>query len=456
MDPRSGVFHLWGANTKSERLARCFLRDERGGVLLPFGLALVALLGFAGLATEVASWYSVKRNLQNSADLGAASGAVALFYSTGLTAAQVDPYGKQEAKASVQEHGFNDANSTITMNIPPATGTYAAAKYDKKAIEVIVQQPAPALFSRLFLSTGPTIGARAVGLVSQASDCILSTNTSSKEALQIIGNAQVTANCGVAVNSSASGTKKNAGLYVQGNGKLTANSVYVDGSIGLNDPSATITTSGSQKQNTGATVADPYQLNITWPPSGTTITSVAFPVTGGGVITGDINPASGSTVELDNGIYYVEGNINLGANVTLKSTNATIIITRNSAGTYGTFNMGANSIVNLSATTDQNSTFFGVAIAQDNHAPQTSLDSNGNCSTTSPSNCNTFQGGPNASITGAIYFPTGYVQYQGTPSSSGCTQLIASIIALGGTAKFTNNCTNIAKQFGQWVISLAE
>jgi hypothetical protein len=355
----------------------------------------------------------------------------------------------------VQEHGFNDANSTITMNIPPASGPYAATKYDKKAIEVIVQQPAPSLFSRLFLSSGPTVGARAVGVITQAGDCILSLNTSVPEALQIIGNSQVTANCGVAINSSAGGTKKNAALYVQGNGKLTADLVYVDGSIGLNDPSATITSS-SQKQLTGGTVSDPYQLNITYPPTGTAITSVALPVTGGGVISGNINPASGSTVELDNGIYYVEGNINLGANVTLKSTNATIIITRNAAGTYGTFNMVANSTLNLSATTDTNSTFFGVAIAQDNHAPQASLDSNGNCSTSAPSNCNTFQGGPNASITGAIYFPTGYVQYQGTPSSSGCTQLIASLIALGGTAKFTNNCTNIAKQFGQYVIALAE
>src|SRR5579863_2440370 len=60
-----------------EKLA-AFRRSEGGNILMTFALSITVLAGAAGLGTEVASWYSTRRTMQNAADLGAAGGALFL------------------------------------------------------------------------------------------------------------------------------------------------------------------------------------------------------------------------------------------------------------------------------------------------------------------------------------------------------------------------------------------
>jgi hypothetical protein len=50
-------------------------RDRRGTVAVILALALFAIVGFAGLGTEVASWYYTKRAMQGAADSAASSAA---------------------------------------------------------------------------------------------------------------------------------------------------------------------------------------------------------------------------------------------------------------------------------------------------------------------------------------------------------------------------------------------
>jgi uncharacterized membrane protein len=170
------------------RLA-AFSRAEGGSVLITFALSITALLAAAGLGTEVASWYSLRRDMQNAADLGASSGAMSLKANyPGSTTG--DTYATKEAKGATGFHGYTTGTNgvTVTVNIPPASGTYATSAYAHLAIEVIVSKPVAPLFSGLFLSSGPTVTVRSVGLVTASgADCLVALDPTASAALYFQG-----------------------------------------------------------------------------------------------------------------------------------------------------------------------------------------------------------------------------------------------------------------------------
>ena len=51
------------------------MRNQRGAVLVTFAILLVALLGFAALATEAGRWYLVRSELSKAVDAAAMAGA---------------------------------------------------------------------------------------------------------------------------------------------------------------------------------------------------------------------------------------------------------------------------------------------------------------------------------------------------------------------------------------------
>jgi hypothetical protein len=54
-----------------------------------------------------------------------------------------------------------------------------------------------------------------------------------------------------------------------------------------------------------------------------------------------------------------------------------------------------------------------------------------------------FNGGSTENITGAIYAPTGQVEYAGGASTTtGCTQIVALTVTFTRNASFGNSCTN--------------
>ena len=76
------------ARADGHQLMRADRRGEHGQVVVVFALALVVLLGAAGLAFDVGRFYSERRFLQNSADAGALAAANALI--RGGTVAEAD------------------------------------------------------------------------------------------------------------------------------------------------------------------------------------------------------------------------------------------------------------------------------------------------------------------------------------------------------------------------------
>lgn len=454
-----------------EKLA-AFRRCEGGNVLMTFALSITVLLGAAGLGTEVASWYSLRRTMQNAADLGAAGGA--LFLKTYLASenSTYDGYAKNEAKSATAYHGFTNGsnNTTVTVNIPPLSGSYTGSSYQHLAVEVIVSQPATALFSGLFLSSGPTIRARAVGLVNVSNgDCLYSLNPTAAQAFSLSGTGTVNIDCGIAVDSNATASNcnnanqaSNASTYINGSATVTATSLTTRGNDCATG-SGSFTTPNTQ---TGTNPpANPYGTN--W---GTSASALTPPTGTANFGSFSDSPSSTSTLQpgiysdisitgtatLTSGVYFVEGgNVSLTGTVT--GTGVTLVLTGTSPGSssVGTMSLGAsNASINLTAPTS--GTYAGMAIIQDPNAAQDTFNGGGNCQT----NCNYMQGGPNTNITGVVYFPSGNLSFSGTPNlaSSGCLQILADTLNWSGTPSLlVNGCAGTGVDvFGPTVAELVE
>jgi len=439
--------------TPVSRLSR--LSDRRGAIAVTFAVAIAIVIGAVGLGTDAAMWYSSRRAMQNASDLGA-EGAIIVLKGNLPGSSNGDTYAKREATSAATVHGFPNSGSTaVTVNIPPLSSSYAGSSYNHLAAEVIISQPGPSFFSSIFMSGGTTISTRSVAVIDYSKgDCLLALSQHKAQAFSIAGNGTVNIDCGIAVNSDASsnGTAKNNAMYLQGSVSVTATSISVDGGIG--------TTGGASYSSpgpvsTGTTTADPYASTViptlvpgqlgtvssTIIETGDITSSMSF--SGGGTIKGNVN-LSNATLTLNSGIYYIDqGSISLGSNSSLTGSGATIILTSSAADAsgIGTFSMQSSTASVTLTAPDANSNLAtkGFAIIQDRLAATDTLANNGNCS----SNCNSFYGGPNSSITGAVYFPQGNLTYQGNPSvtSTGCLQLISDTFSWQGTPTlYVNAC----------------
>src|SRR5215469_15565573 len=118
-------------------LGKC-ARDQNGVTAVVAALGATAIIGFTGLAIDVASWEVTLRKMQGAADQAAiaaltaanASGSTANCPSTACT----------EAEAVAANYGFVNGQSsvTVTVNQPPTQGSHTTRS---AAVEVIISQP---------------------------------------------------------------------------------------------------------------------------------------------------------------------------------------------------------------------------------------------------------------------------------------------------------------------------
>src|SRR5256885_10680231 len=103
------------------------LRTRSGATAVAVAFALAAVLGFAGLGTEAASWYYTKRNMQSAADAAAASAGANLAMTLQRGGSVSSSQFTTDAQSIAAKYGFvNGSNSTtVTAEYPPLSGTYS-------------------------------------------------------------------------------------------------------------------------------------------------------------------------------------------------------------------------------------------------------------------------------------------------------------------------------------------
>ena len=408
------------------RLPATFVQDRSGAAAVPIAITFSLLVGFAALATEVAEWYSIRRTMQGAADSAAYSAALAKWSgasTSGFTSVATSVAGN---------YTFADGSNgvIVTVNNPPASGSYTA---DSNAVEVIISRPQPLQLAALFMQGTPTIHARAVATMNpNGSGCVMALDRG--DITDVFDNGNTTLNlnsCDLYVNSPS-----DSALTLKGQATINADAAYISGNYSTSGQASLNTTSGTF---TGVTPAnDPYadvgvpsysgcnqtnySLSGSSPP--TTLTPGSSGVM---VLCNGLSLSGGSSLTLSAGTYIIDGgSLSISGNSSISGTGITIVLTSSSGNNYATASISGGSNVNLTAPTS--GPMAGLAIYQDRNASQ--------------GGTNSFTGGTNQNIKGAIYFPNQAVTFNGGTSTGGamCTQLVALKITFNGNAAFNNNC----------------
>jgi hypothetical protein len=387
-------------------------KDERGTVAIMVALCAPVLLGIAALATDVASWQVAQKSMQGAADAAAYSAGIAYNKGDGTNLVT-------QAKAITAALGFTDGQSgvSVSVHVPPTSGNYTS---NPTAIEVIVQQAQPRFLSGLFLSSDPTVKARAVATIAATtgSGCMLALSSSADDAIKISGSATVNAPSCYIVSDSSSSTS----ISMNGNVSVNAACLVAVGTVA--------TTSGLTENNCttpkihAAAALDPYASvpeptvpgTVRTLPSASANSSVTLSP---GYYNGNVT-LNGTATFLP-GLYYINGNFSIQSSAIVTGTGVTFYI---KGGNDVSIAGGAT--VNFTAPTT--GATAGIVYFGDR---------------TTTSGNNHFSGGSNVSITGAVYFATQQVSYSGGASTgTGCTQLIGNTIKITGNSTFqTNACS---------------
>lgn len=128
---------------------RKFLRERKGAASVITALSSVAIVGFAGLATDVGSVYLEARRLQGTVDLAALAAMQNPQQAPILAAATVAGNRWAEGTRVVVTPGAYAADRTL-----PAAQRFQPNAGERNAVRVRVTSSAPVFFGRLFIPEG--------------------------------------------------------------------------------------------------------------------------------------------------------------------------------------------------------------------------------------------------------------------------------------------------------------
>jgi Flp pilus assembly protein TadG len=411
-------------------LLRRFHRDRSGSYVIIVGLAAPVMVGLVGLGTEYGLWMYTHQTAQSAADAAAFSAAQA--YSINGAGGSVGGIGGvtgsgqnvvTEANAIAASFGFTNGQNgvTVTVHRPPSTGAMSGAV---NGVEVIISQTQSRLFSALWNHNQVTIKARSVALGNSALGCVLALDRTVNKAALNSGGGTVNLNgCDLYDDSSDA-----AALYGGGSSIVVARQVGVVG--GVNDASAFTTTQGLLTHF--PVVPDPYyDVNV---PSfagcdKNNFSSKNAETINPGVYCNGMQFNAGTTVTFNPGVYYVDGgSFQVNGGASLLGTGVTIILTSstpNKASSWATASINGGATLAISAPTS--GALSGLVFFGDRRAPVGTTQK--------------FNGGMTQVLTGAVYFPTGAVQWSGgAGTSTNCTQVIGDTVNFTGGGALAVHC----------------
>jgi Flp pilus assembly protein TadG len=416
---------------------RHFWRDERANSLMLMGFALPFVIGAAGLGVHSMQLSLVKRQLQREADSAAMAGGYSLFQAQGNTAAVA-----QANKALTQNDLVPGATATITPGSFTTSGgtTYTSTMY----VQLVSTQATPLM--ALFGRSTSTISAEArAAIVPDGQVCFLALESGTHTGITFAGNSNINLGCGAGTNSISS----NAAVNVNGQPSVTATPIVAMGGI----PPSSAYANGTVLMSNHAELENPF-ANNSYNPDSTTVSNATCK---NGSNWNVIDVGSGTTVDsssgspyapgcygtinvqgtltLQPGTYYLANGANnaglqIGAQGHLTCTGCTFVLTSTTPGnanSFATMDINGGAEVDISASTG--GTYSGISIYRDSRA-------------SASNQCCTINGNSNSSLSGAFYFPSDTLTFNGTSGMTlSCFQMVALRLAFSGNAAITNTCT---------------
>ena len=382
-----------------------FRADRRANVAPIFALSLVPMLGFIGSAVDYSRANSIKSAMQAAAD------ATAL--NLVQNAASI-PSGDVSATAT------NIFNSLFSR--PGANNlTISASSTSGGTVTVSATASATADFMGVLGVSNIPIRSSAVAIKTPGDGfgCVLALNRTASGVITAQGSTVANLNgCSMYDNSSHA-----SAMTVGGSASITALSVGVVGGI-----SGNVTT--TQGVRTGVSpLPDPYAKVAVPFYSGCNETnfSAKNKVTiNPGVYCGGMQFNANADVTFNPGVYFVDrGNFQVNGGAILQGTGVTIVFTSSTMSNWPTASINGGATISLTPPTT--GPLAGLVIFGDRNIPTgTSFK---------------FNGGASQYLGGAIYFPTGEIDFAGgAGANTTCTQLIGDTIKFTGNSGLAINC----------------
>jgi Flp pilus assembly protein TadG len=402
------------------------VRHRRGNAMAVTGVCLILIMGVMALVFDGGLLMAERRRAQSVSDAAALAAAYSL-YNNYATNKGLDPNGTAAklARQIASDNGYtNDGDtSTVTVNIPPLTGSF---KGKSGYAEVNVQYNQQRCFSGIWGSSTISVTGRSVarGISSPASPAILLLDPSMAKALDSTGNGLISDTGGAIVIDSNNADAAN----ITGGGNVSAPNINIYG--GYN------TTGGGQFVGTLKTgvapTADPLSsLAVPDPTTLTLQSSSNYKISSGGTYTlqpglykgGIAISAPSGTVTLEPGIYYMQGGgfSNSGG---INLTGSGVMIYNDPAKSSDEVDLTGNGTLTLSPPTT--GTYKGVTIFENRTATATvKITGNGGMS-----------------LTGAVYAAAAEVDLTGNGSLNVIgSQIIANNMKVTGNGSVNVNYT---------------
>ncbi len=330
------------------------LRDRKGAVMVLIAVSLFLLIGVTALAVDAGRLYRERRNTQAAADAAADAAGLAL-YATNEKFGGRDGDGSARASAIELASGNGYAPSTVTVNIPPASGSFAG---QLGYAEVIINAPISRTFSSIFGKGDLIVTTRAVagGTIKDSLASVMVLDSKRKDSLKLKGkNSALDVAGDVIVNS----TNKRA-VKVDKKSQLIADHLLVAGGIdkkskGLID--ATVMTGVEPTPDPLASLPSPAK--------GTDRDPNQFKTSVGGQDVFNLPPGKYKELKFDNndlinlspGEYYVEGEISLKESCSINGSGVMIYSAGNKEAKFKTSG-------NITLSPPTTGTYRGVTLFQ--------------------------------------------------------------------------------------------
>ena len=401
-------------------VARKLKSDQRGSIIVISALVIPVLVMSAGMAVEISHWTVVKLELQRTADIAALAGATEYaIASNALNAANAAAsVAELKGAAGSTSRTWNASTKLLSDNQITAQVTAGVRQNSDTALEVTVRQTVPLLLTRI-MSSSHSVTVSATGWAefrTSVQPCVLALGS---------GGPGVSAQGNPDVTMTGCSMRSNANISTGGSATMSAQAFYANGSI-------TGSVTGGPLHPNAGTVPDPYLAHSGVQTAlGKLASSPKREVDDKPKDKQMLSPGTWSKwdikgdVSLKPGIYYVNGDISLGAQAVLTGTGVTIV-------TSGTLDMKGGSSMTLSAALaplNPGDAIPGGAIPGVVFA--------GNSASSS-----SFHGNTSPALTGVVYYPNGALEFGGTAQggSTGCLEVIAASVEMKGNSELAANC----------------